>query len=124
MQRQPRTAELICPVSAVAERGTHVFAVDYRGVRASALLIRYEGIVHGYLNRCVHMPKPLDVEHGRLFDDTGRYLQCSMHTIRYEPTTGECVSEICAGKRLTALKVREEAGLIYLVDKRARLPAG
>lgn len=117
-------AEFICYDADVAERGQHVFTVDYRGVRRGALLIRYEGIVYGYLNRCVHMPKPLDVEHDRLFDDTGRYLQCSMHTIRYEPATGECISEICAGQRLTALKVREAAGMIYLVDKRARLAAG
>ena len=56
-----------------------------------------------------------------VFDESGRYLQCSMHTICYDPVTGEALSEICAGKKLTALHVREAGGWVYLVDKRAAM---
>ncbi len=115
--------EPICSGLQVAERGKFPFAIQYRGVRRDAILIRFQGVVYGYLNQCVHMPKPLDCEQSHIFDDTGQYLQCSMHTICYDPVTGESLSEICAGKKLTAVHVREEGGWVYLVDKRATMEA-
>jgi nitrite reductase/ring-hydroxylating ferredoxin subunit len=44
-----------------------------------------------------------------------------MHGITYEPATGLCQSEICAGKSLTAVKIDERDGQIYLADKRASI---
>ena len=115
--------EPICPSFQVPELGKFSFAIEYRGVRRDAILVRFEGLVYGYLNQCVHMPRPLDCEHNNIFDETGRYLQCSMHTICYDPVTGESLSEICAGKKLTALQIREEEEWVYLVDKRAVMDA-
>ena len=114
----------ICASDAVAELGKYAFTVDYRGARQAALLIRFRGKLYGYLNQCVHMPRTLDCEEPDVFDEAGRYLRCSMHTIHYEPTTGECLSEICAGKSLTALKVEERDGIVYLADKRAGVVTG
>lgn len=121
MSTRNRLPVSICAGEEVAELGKYPFFVNYRGQRRSALLIRFRGEVYGYLNQCVHMPKPLDVEQSHIFDETGRYLQCSMHSICYEPTTGESLSEICAGRKLTALKVREENGRVYFLEKRCSL---
>ena len=118
MSTIPHHAECICPASQVPERGKFAFTVNYRGTRRGALLIRYQGIVYGYLNQCMHMGRALDAEQRPLFDETGRYLQCSVHKVCYEPATGVVVSELCAGKSLTALKVREESGAVYLIEKR------
>ena len=109
----------ICPGLQVPELGKFSFAIRYRGGRRDAILVRFKGMVYGYLNQCVHMPRPLDCEQSHIFDESGRYLQCSMHSICYDPVSGESLSEICAGKKLTALKVREEGEWVYLVDKRA-----
>lgn len=109
----------ICASGDVPELGKYSFNVDYRGENQGAILIRFKGAVYGFLNRCVHMPRALDCEHCYIFDESGRFLQCSMHMICYEPTTGECLSEICAGKKLTALRVEERDGAVYLTDKRA-----
>ncbi len=114
----------ICASGELPELGKYAFTVNYRGERQPALLIRFHGTVYGYLNRCVHMPKRLDCEESNIFDATGRFLRCSMHTIHYDPPTGECLSEICAGKSLTALKVEEREGRVYLMDKRAVLADG
>jgi nitrite reductase/ring-hydroxylating ferredoxin subunit len=111
----------ICPSSQVVELGKYPFNVRYRGENRDALLIRFKGTVYGYLNQCVHMPRALDCEHQNIFDDSERYLQCSMHSICYDPVSGESVSEICAGKKLTAIKIREDEGWVYLIDKRADL---
>ncbi len=114
-----RVPEPICQGFQVPELGKFSFNIRYRGNPCSAILIRFNGAVYGYLNQCVHMPRALDCEESNIFDESGRYLQCSMHSICYDPVSGESLSEICAGKKLTALKVREEGGCVYLLDKRA-----
>jgi len=119
MSIKQQVPESICPANQVPELGKYSFSVHYRGGARNAILVRFKGVVYGYLNQCVHMPKPLDCEQDHIFDESGRYLQCSMHSICYDPASGESLSEICAGKKLTALKVREEGGWVYLVDKRA-----
>jgi len=123
MATRQHDPEPICPGLHVLELGKFPFSIQYRGGRRDAILVRFKGVVYGYLNQCVHMPRALDCEHDDIFDETGQYLQCSMHTICYDPVSGESLSEICAGKKLTALKVREEGGWVYLVDKRAALDA-
>jgi len=123
MATRQHDPEPICPGLHVLELGKFPFSIQYRGGRRDAILVRFKGVVYGYLNQCVHMPRALDCEHDDIFDETGQYLQCSMHTICYDPVSGESLSEICAGKKLTALNVREEGGWVYLVDKRAALDA-
>lgn len=109
----------ICESVALGELGHVTLSILYRGGAEELILVRYRGSVYAYLNTCVHMPRPLDCEHCHVFDDSGRYLRCSMHGIVYEPETGLCQSEICAGKSLTAVRVAERDGFIWSVDKRA-----
>jgi nitrite reductase/ring-hydroxylating ferredoxin subunit len=109
----------VCASSNLVEQGSYKFPVLYRGVVREAILVRHRGVAYGYLNRCVHMDRALDCEQPHVFDESGTYIRCSMHGIVYEPATGLCRSDICAGKSLTALKIDERDGLIHLVDKRA-----
>jgi len=121
MSIKPQLPELICPSAQVPELGKYSFNIRYRGTRRSAVLVRFKGVVYGYLNQCVHMPKALDCEQPHIFDESGQYIQCSMHSICYDPVSGESLSEICAGKKLTSFKVREEGEWVYLLDKHAAL---
>ena len=114
----PKHAAPICPSADLAELGRHRFRVLYRGTPREAILVRFQGVVYGYLNQCVHMPKELDCEHCHVFDAAGESIRCSMHGITYAPTTGECLSEICAGESLTRLRVQERDGILYLTEKR------
>ena len=113
----------ICASPALAELGKYRFRVLYRGSPREAILVRFHGIAYGYLNQCVHMPKALDCERPEVFDDAGESLRCSMHGITYAPTTGTCLSEICAGKSLTPLRIQERDGMLYLTEKRTTLLA-
>jgi nitrite reductase/ring-hydroxylating ferredoxin subunit len=124
MADQNPLPSIICSSAELPELGKRAFAVDYRGERQPALLIRFKGAVYGYLNRCVHVPKRLDREEEDVFDATGQFLQCSLHAVQYYPETGLARSEICAGKRLTALRVEERDGWIRLTEKRAALAGG
>ena len=113
----------ICAATEIADLGKFAFTVDYRGQRREAILVRFQGVVYAYLNQCVHMPRALDCEAGEIFDETGRYIQCSMHSICYDPVSGASLSQLCEGKKLTALKVSEVDGVVYLLEKKAQLSA-
>jgi nitrite reductase/ring-hydroxylating ferredoxin subunit len=69
-----------------------------------------------YLNRCKHLPVPLDGASREFFDSTHRYLICGTHGALYERSTGFCVAGPCRGKALTAIDLRvEDDGSLALV---------
>ncbi|MDD5366862.1 MAG: Rieske 2Fe-2S domain-containing protein [Gallionellaceae bacterium] len=93
--------------------------IGHAGETISVIVFRYQGKCLAYRNLCVHMPRELDCEQDMIFDPTGRFLRCSMHGIVYEPVTGESVSEICTGKRLTPIGVLEDEEGIWIDDRLA-----
>lgn len=59
-----------------------------------------------YLNRCMHLPIPLDGGARQFFDSTRRYLICATHGALYEPKSGYCISGPCRGKTLVPIELR------------------
>ena len=116
-----KKGEAICKSGALADLESLCFQVHYRGELREAILIRHQGHVSCYLIQCVHMPRRLNCEDPYVFDDTGRYLRCSMHGIVYEPASGLCRSDICLDQQLTSLAVVERDGEVFLKDKNASL---
>ena len=81
----------------------------YLGRDVTLFFVRYEGQVHGYVNRCAHADIELDETPGQFFDRAGTFLMCSSHGALYEPETGRCVAGPCRGARLRAVAVVERA---------------
>lgn len=86
--------ELLIPVCSSVEildsgKGRR-FPVSVHGSDASGFVVRYAGVVYGYLNRCAHVPIALDWEEGQFFESSGLYLMCATHGAVYAPTTGKC----------------------------------
>ena len=97
-----------------AEAGVR-FEVLWQGAMTPAFVVRHEGQVHAYLNRCGHVPVELDWQHGEFFDFSKIYLICATHGALYSPSNGHCLSGRCNGKGLQALPVREQDGVVYLL---------
>ena len=76
-------------------------------------MVRYDGKVYGYLNRCAHVPIELDWAEGEFFESSGLYLMCSTHGAIYVPESGQCAGGPCKGGRLRPIAVREEDDKIY-----------
>ena len=107
---------LICESAHVEERGTGIrFAVERHGETQPAFVIRYDGAVHAYVNRCAHVPVELDWMQGEFFDLTGLYLICSTHGATYLPETGRCVAGPCSGRSLVRLPLEESDGKVFLI---------
>jgi len=97
-----------------------------RKYKVDAFLVNDRGSYYAYVNRCRHMPTPLDFVRDRFWSEDGRHLMCYTHGALYEPSTGRCVAGPCKGLSLYPLPVRIDNGevmvgcpegdLAYLVD--------
>jgi len=116
-----QSERVICDASALEDAGCGVrFQVERYGEPLPAFVIRFEGVVYGYINACAHVPVELDWMEGDFFDGDLRYLVCATHGARYEPTTGICVSGPCAGARLRPLEIAERDGQVILLESSGR----
>jgi nitrite reductase/ring-hydroxylating ferredoxin subunit len=98
----------ICASDEVHEGGSGVrFPVTAGGEDAVGFVVRYEGVVRGFLNRCAHVPIELDWNPGVFFESSGAYLMCSTHGALYIPSTGKCAGGPCRGGSLRAIAVME-----------------
>jgi nitrite reductase/ring-hydroxylating ferredoxin subunit len=109
-------ARLICASGALPDCGRGVrFEVEYFGAPAPAFVVRQDGQVHGYLNRCAHVAMELDWQEGVFFDSSGRDLLCSTHGAVYETRSGRCLGGPCNRTPLVKLRFEERHGGIYFM---------
>jgi nitrite reductase/ring-hydroxylating ferredoxin subunit len=102
----------LCNSADLAESGLAVpFDVVYGGHTCRAFAVRWQGKVHGYLNRCAHVAMEMDWQPNRFFDDSGRWLLCSTHGAVYEPDTGACAGGPCRGG-LIRIALSESEGVV------------
>lgn len=110
------TAELIliCDASVLEERGKGIrFPVTAGSEDASGFVVRFNGVVRGYLNRCAHVPMELDWNEGDFFESSGLYLICATHGAVYAPETGRCEGGPCRGRSLRRIEVTEKDNQVF-----------
>lgn len=106
--------EPLCASAELAERGRAlVFDVLQYGQPVRAFVLRFDGRLVAYLNRCVHVPTEMDWQHGEFLDADRSYILCSIHGAAYRPEDGRCVGGPCGRGRLTPLQVEERDGQVY-----------
>ncbi|WP_424194464.1 Rieske (2Fe-2S) protein [Ampullimonas aquatilis] len=89
------------------------FPINYFGEQATAFVVRYQGKVQAYVNRCIHVSVELDWQHGEFFDSTKQFLMCSVHGYLYRPDNGICEHIRLQRIGLTKLHVFEQDGWVY-----------
>jgi nitrite reductase/ring-hydroxylating ferredoxin subunit len=105
----------ICESTLLDEGGLGVrFEVTTDRFQGAGFVVRHQGRVRGYLNRCAHVGLELDWNLGHFLDDERRWLICAVHGAQYDPASGACVGGPCAGHGgLTAVTVLEIEGVVY-----------
>lgn len=78
------------------------------------LLVRRDGRVYAYRNRCPHRGIPLEWQADRFLDESGSLIQCATHGALFLIETGECVAGPCAGESLQALACHERDDGIWI----------
>lgn len=108
---------LICASDDLVDGGRGVrFEIERGGVAEPCFLVRHDGQVRAFFNRCGHLPVELDWQEGEFFDDSGLYLICATHGALYSPETGSCLGGRCNGKGLQPVAVCEIDGQIFLKE--------
>jgi nitrite reductase/ring-hydroxylating ferredoxin subunit len=95
------------------------FLLPIRGADEECFVINFKGEFHAYVNRCRHVPMPMDWVDNQFFAEEGRYLMCQTHNAYYEPGSGECIAgpASACGKFLYRVPLEIKDEVIY-----ARLP--
>ncbi|MDO8301000.1 Rieske 2Fe-2S domain-containing protein [Lacisediminimonas sp.] len=112
-----KASHFVCPSEQIQSRGDgFTFDIELNGEPVNAFIIRFRGELHGYVNRCPHIPEDsvnLDRPDGKFFDRMGRLLQCRRHSALFDPASGDCVRGPCRGSSLTRIDVAERAGSVF-----------
>lgn len=111
----------ICPYEQLVKSKYLIIPINYKQVRHTAIIFALEKKIYAYLNYCMHMQRPLDCQEDNIFDHSGKLLRCSMHGFVFEPSNGECLSPVCEGEKLQALKTVVLDNDIYFSDKHVQL---
>ncbi len=114
---KPSKLKFICRTDDLAKVEYIVRDIEFRKKYYSAIFYYYDSIAYAFVNHCMHMQRRLDCEKQTIFHASGTLLSCSMHGFVFEPTTGECLSPVCAGQKLQAIQLLEREGNIYVADK-------
>jgi len=120
-----QTAKLkpVCTKQELLSAPFLVRPIIYKQQRTSAIIFGFDGQYFAYINHCMHMQRPLNCQEDNVFDETGKYLRCSMHGFIFDPKTGECLSPVCFGQHLQALRLQEIEGTLYFAEKHLTLNA-
>ena len=83
-------------------------------ILAPAFLLRHEGRLLAYRNRCRHIPTTLDWVENRFLSNDRCWIVCATHGALFRVDDGFCVAGPCAGDALEALEIALEGGAIWI----------
>lgn len=107
MEQESREgARMVAKVDEIAPGSVKKFWLICQKYRLDGFLVNDRGSYYAYVNRCRHMPTPLDFVRDEFVSEDGRFLRCYTHGALYEFSTGLCVDGPCKGESLYRLPVR------------------
>jgi nitrite reductase/ring-hydroxylating ferredoxin subunit len=114
----------LCASDTLLDKGkAFVFDVLHFHEPARAFVLRFDGQIVGYLNRCLHVPTEMDWQEGEFLDAGRDFIMCSIHGAVYEPLSGRCAGGPCGRGKLTAIDVVERDGQVCWYPSRDTQPA-
>jgi nitrite reductase/ring-hydroxylating ferredoxin subunit len=102
----------LCVETDIADPGSRAFVLQIGEAFFHGFVVRKDGQVAGYVDRCPHQGFPLAIELDKYLTPDGSLILCGWHGAVFEPLTGECTGGPCAGGRLTPWPVQATNGII------------
>jgi nitrite reductase/ring-hydroxylating ferredoxin subunit len=110
----------VCERNTLVRGEVHIVRLPRTGPRGEPregfVLLDASGTPRAYLNRCQHLPIPLDAGTGELLTEDGEHILCSTHGALYRLEDGYCLRGPCDGRWLEPLAIRIEHGVVYLIE--------
>ena len=83
--------------------------------REALVLLGKDGLPRAYLNRCRHLPVPIDGGSREFLTPDGDHLLCGTHGALYRIDDGVCTAGPCPNVALFSLRLEENDGWLYVV---------
>jgi nitrite reductase/ring-hydroxylating ferredoxin subunit len=94
------------PADSVAPGQSTLFSFVRDGQRTTGfVVVGSDGAPRAYVNRCPHVPYPLDFGDGEVLDHDRKTIVCANHGARFDGDTGRCVWGPARGRGLEALAI-------------------
>jgi nitrite reductase/ring-hydroxylating ferredoxin subunit len=103
------------PLDLIADPGSRGFVLQLRAGRFHGFVVRRDGEVRGYVDRCPHQGLPLAQQLDAYLAPVGNLIQCSWHGALFAIEDGACVGGPCFGAGLTPWPVQVRDGVIVTV---------
>ena len=103
---QPAAGQRLCALADIEDPGAKGFMFREGEALFAGFVVRVEGEVHGYIDRCPHAGFPVANIAGRYLTREGDLILCAAHGALFRRGDGVCVSGPCAGRALWPWPVR------------------
>lgn len=109
---RPAPGTRLCAVDEMEDPGSKLFRYREGDYLFQGFLIRRNGRVFGYIDRCPHNGLPLEL-FGRYLTAEGDLIICASHGAVFTPETGKCVGGPCPGQSLWTWPITVEDGEVF-----------
>ncbi|MDR3510521.1 MAG: Rieske (2Fe-2S) protein [Caulobacteraceae bacterium] len=109
---QPGPGARLCALDEIADPGAKGFVFRDGEALFLGFVVRVDGAVHGYVDRCPHAGFPLANLDGRYLTREGDLILCAAHGALFRRGDGVCLSGPCAGRALIPWPVRTMDGTV------------
>ena len=115
LRRKSVNATPLCPLDQLPDNTARGF--ELRG--QAIFVVRKNGKLYGYLNRCPHLGVQLQWLPDQFLDRDAELIQCSTHGALFLIEDGQCVAGPCSGQQLQPLSIEVRDATIYLIESRS-----
>jgi len=97
---QPAPGARLCALADIAEPGAKGFFFRAGEQIFMGFVVRRDGEVRGFVDRCPHTGTPLAAVADRYLTRAGDLIVCSTHGAMFRPGDGLCLAGPCEGRSL------------------------
>lgn len=107
---------ILCPLAEIADPGARgPFPLTVDGRPEQVFVVRMNGRVTAFVDRCPHARAPLEMAPDQFLDLSCSEILCSMHGARFDPASGRCLLGPCRGRSLQRIEVAIRDGMVVAV---------
>jgi nitrite reductase/ring-hydroxylating ferredoxin subunit len=113
-RKSPQSIRL-CAYADIPDNGARGFTVETGSGTRQIFVVRKQGNIHAYENRCPHTGVNLDWQPDQFLDLSNTLIQCSTHGALFRIMDGLCVHGPCLNRYLTRVDTRVDEGILHIL---------
>lgn len=109
--------DILCNINDIEDPGSKGFSFDQTDHNKNIFLVKKNGKVYAYKNKCPHAGVNLEWRPDDFLDIEKTFIQCTVHGALFLIKSGECVGGPCNGNHLESVTINiDDAGNIALKE--------